>query len=126
MINILPSKDSKIKKKCCPETDCAEALISREKGQEIGYICVEQIDSILKIIGMELYYCPNTEKLSQKDRIDGDCLVRAAGSYAWNRDISVMECEKKELFHLLVQLGFQQIDDKVMINLSQLFKPCKN
>ncbi len=126
MLTILPSKDKEIIEKCRPETDLAEALVSREKGQELGYICVEQVGDVLKIIGMELYYCADMKKLSQKDRIDGDCLVRAAGSYALNRNISIMESEKEELFDLLLQLGFRQIDDKVRINLSQLFKPCKN
>lgn len=126
MLTILPSDDKEIINKCSPQTEFPKALISREKGQEIGYICVEQVGDVLKIIGIELYYCINPEKLTQKDRIDGDCLVRAAGSYALNRNLCVMESDKPELFSLLIQLGFQQIDDKVRINLSQLFKPCKN
>lgn len=126
MLTILPSDDKEIINKCNPQTEFPKALISREKGQEIGYICVEQVGDVLKIIGMELYYCINPEKLTQKDRIDGDCLVRAAGSYALNRNLCVMESDKPELFAMLNQLGFQQIDDKARINLSQLFKPCKN
>lgn len=126
MLTILPSEDKEILKKCCPKTDRAQVLVSAEKGQEIGYICVEQNGSVLDIIGMELYYCLNTKNLSRKDRIDGDCLIRAAGSYALNRNLWVMESEKRELFGLLIQLGFREIDDKVIINLNQLFKPCKN
>lgn len=127
MVTVLPSKDMKIIEKCRPETDNAEALVSKEKGIELGYICVEQTEKgKLEIIGMELYYCGNTQSLSGKDRLDGELLVRAAGSYALNRNLWTMECGRKELVPLLCQLGFQQIDGMAKINLNQLFNVCKN
>lgn len=127
MVTVLPSKDMEIIKKCSPKSENAEALVSKEKGIELGYICVEQNDKDkLEIIGMELYYCGKTNELSQKDRLDGELLVRAAGSYALNRNLWAMECDRAELVPLLCQLGFQQIDGIARINLNQLFKVCKN
>lgn len=113
--------------KCRPDTDTAEALVFREKGIEIGYICVEQKNrDALNIIGLELYYCGGLKDLSRKDRENCELLIRAAGSYGLNRELFAMESDRTELVELLCQFGFQQIDGKARINLHQLFKGCKN
>lgn len=126
MLTILPHNDEKIISACNPQTDNATMFLSKNGENEIGHIVVEQIKSELNIIGFELYGCDDYDNLPPAQFVDADCLLRSAGSYALNRNVYYLNCSLEQFYALFKRLGFKENDNKLTINLQQLFKVCKN
>lgn len=121
MLSISPKKDEVINEKCGCEN--AQVLMCDENGVEKGYVAFTQKGYVLDIVGFEVYFC---EKLEGESFIIADTLIKSLGSYAMNHSCFYIECSKKELFPILEKFSFAQNDNKLTINLSQLFKVCKN
>ncbi|MBR2715183.1 MAG: hypothetical protein IKB73_03120 [Ruminococcus sp.] len=123
MLTITPTESKEILNKCGIEN--ATVLMCKEDYIEKGYIAFIQNGYVLDIVGFEVYYAD--ENLSNKESyIIADTLIKSLGSYALNHSCFYIECSKKELFDLLKKFSFAQNDNKLTINLQQLFKVCKN
>lgn len=126
MFSVLPINDEKIISSCNPQTDSATVLMFNEDDNQVGYIVIEQIKSTLHIIGLSLKDCADYSNLTPNQTVNLDILLRSAGSYALNRNIFYINCNKLQLFPVLAKYGFTQVDKYLTINLKQLFKVCKN
>lgn len=122
MLTITIKEDENILKKC--NCDDAVILMCIEDGIEKGYIAFKQVGYVLDIVGFEVYFC--TPELTGESYIIADTIIKSLGSYALNHSCFYIESSKKELFDLLSKFEFAQNDNKLTINLSQLFKVCKN
>ncbi|MBQ8860922.1 MAG: hypothetical protein IJ015_06285 [Ruminococcus sp.] len=122
MLTIKPTENKDILAKC--GVDNATVLMCIEDGVEKGYIGFNQNGYVLDVVGFEVYYAG--KELKGESYIIADTLVKALGSYALNHSCFYIECSKKELFEILKIFSFEENDNKLTINLQQLFKVCKN
>lgn len=122
MLTIKPTENKDILAKCGSES--ASVLMCIEDGVEKGYIAFTQNGYVLDVVGFELYYAE--KELKGEAYIIADTLVKALGSYALNHSCFYIESSKKELFQMLKIFSFEENDNKLTINLQQLFKVCKN
>lgn len=122
MLTIKPYENKDILAKC--GVDNATVLMCIEDGVEKGYIAFNQNGYVLDVVGFEVYY--TGKELKGESYIIADTLVKALGSYALNHSCFYIECSKKELFEILKIFSFEENDNKLTINLQQLFKVCKN
>ena len=126
MLTILPEKNEDLLDIYKPQTDNAALLVSRNGSEEIGHIATEQRADIIYIIGFHLNGFDLQSKPNFGQHTDADALLRAAGSYALNRAIYIINCEVPEYFTLLRRFGFEETDSYLSISLKQLLKTCKN
>ncbi len=122
MLTIKPTENKDILEKCGSES--ATVLMCIEDGVEKGYIAFSQNGYVLDVVGFEVYYAE--KELKGESYIIADTLIKALGSYALNHSCFYIECSKKELFEILKIFSFEENDNKLTINLQQLFKVCKN
>lgn len=123
MLTVLPSEDEKILKKYPAKTDTGIVLIGKVNNKEIGYIVVENIGYILKIIGFKLVDCKDYKNTTKEEEIYTDCLLRAAGSYGFNRNMYYVESDLIELDELFFKFGFIKTEDNILkTNLQKIFK----
>lgn len=122
MLTIKPTENKDILAKS--GVDNATVLMCIEDGVEKGYIAFNQNGYVLDVVGFEVYYAE--KELKGESYIIADTLVKALGSYALNHSCFYIECSKKELFEILKIFSFEENDNKLTINLQQLFKVCKN
>ena len=120
MLSISPIENKDVLKKC--DSDTATVLMCTQDGVENGYIAFEQNGYVLDIVGFEVYYA---SKIEGQAYVIADALLRSLGSYAMNHSCFYIECSKKELYPILSNFDFTENDDKMTINLQQLFKVCK-
>lgn len=121
MLKITPVENKDILSECT--SDNATILYCTEDGIDKGYVAFEQNGYVLNIVGFEVYGCT---EIKGADYIIADAMLRSLGSYAMNHSCFYIECSKKELFSMLKKFSFAQNDNKLTINLQQLFKVCKN
>ncbi len=126
MLTILPEDNPKLIASYNPKTENAALLVSKSGGREVGHIVVEQRDDCLFIIGFSIRGFDLSQKADPAHYADADAILRAAGSYALNRNLYLVCCEKEEYYPLLKQFDFKEFDNYLSINLTQLFKLRKN
>ncbi len=122
MLTISPKKDERICEKCGDEN--AIVLLCSDDGVEKGYIAFTQKGYVLDVKFFEIYYAE--KELKGESYVIADTLIKALGSYALNHSCFYIECSNKELFGVLKKFSFEENDNKLTINLQQLFKVCKN
>jgi len=122
MLCITPENNEQILSECGSKN--AVILFCREDNVDKGYVAFEQIGYILQIVGFEIFGAE--EKLRGAHYITADAILRSLASYAVNHSCFYIECSKKELFPLLMNFSFEEKDDKITTNLSQILKVCKN
>ena len=122
MLTISPKKDEVICEKCGDEN--ATVLLCSDDGVEKGYIAFTQKGYVLEVKFFEVYYAE--KELKGESYIIADTLIKALGSYALNHSCFYIECSNGELFDILKKFSFEENDNKLTINLQQLFKVCKN
>lgn len=120
MLTITPDNKKEILDKCGSQN--AVVLYCTEDGNDRGYIAFEQKGYVLDIVGFEVF---GATDIKGADYIIADSMLRSLGSYAMNHSCFYIECSKKELFSILEKFSFAQNDNKLTINLQQLFKVCK-
>lgn len=121
MLTIKPTDNKEISAKC--KVDNATVLMCIEDGIEKGYIAFTQNGYVLNVVGFEVYYAE--KELKGEAYIIADTLIKALGSYALNHSCFYIESSKSELFEMLKIFSFEENDNKLTINLQQLFKVCK-
>lgn len=101
-------------------------LTAVEQGKTLGLVYVEQKTDRLFLHALEVTGCLDYEHPTGEDLEIAEYLVRAAGNYAYNRLLPVLECARIPAFPLLKRFGFKQIDQNYQLALKVLFKKCKN
>ncbi len=104
-------------------------LIMREEDKEIGFVCIAPFKSTYEILDMSL----NIEKpLKREEGKDYaplnanelglvEILIRAAGSYAFNKDSWSLCVKDKSYFELLKKFEFTPSGDFMVLYLNKLF-----
>lgn len=126
MLTILPTQDQELITQYGPATGDGVALVSKNNDRLVGHIVLEPKGSVLDIIGFSLEGCDGYDALTPDRKTDTDCLLRAAGSYALNRNVYYLECGKSQYFGAFLPFGFTRQEDKIVIHLKELFKVCKH
>ena len=126
MFTILPKNDPQLVASYGPQTDDTALLVYEDREENVGHIVMERRGDCFFIIGLSFKDFDLSQAPTPVQRADADALLRAAGSYAVNRAVSVLCCDKEEYFSLLRLFGFKEIDNYLALNLQDLFKVCKN
>ena len=127
MLTILPEKDQKFVARAladCGTLETPAVLTARGGEKTLGFVALDITAQKLRLLKLELDHAPDFVHLSPMDRPMLDGLLKAAASYALNREIFYLECENKELFPFLLRYGFQETAHKVGGYLSLLLHNC--
>lgn len=124
MLTVMPedSKEILLKNKC--EKD-GQVLVARDGLKKLGHIVVNPKKDTLVIEEIKIENTNDLIVLNFDDKYLVELLLRAAGNYAMNRGILVMESTDMNVFFAAEQLGFKQDSEKTIIKLNELFKPCR-
>ncbi|MBR3988065.1 MAG: hypothetical protein IKK10_02040 [Clostridia bacterium] len=127
MITVKPTDNAELINQYGREN--AAYLIMREEQQEIGYIAIAPFKSTYEIIDMSLsidkplrreegkVYAPfTTNELGLVE-----ILIRAAGSYAFNKDCWSLSVKDKSYFDLLKKFEFVPTGDFLVLYLNKIF-----
>lgn len=104
-------------------------LIMREEDREIGYIAIAPFKSTYEILDMSLFI---EKPLRREEGVDFaplnanelglvEILLRAAGSYAFNKDCWSISVKDKAYFDLLKKFEFTPSGDFMVLYLNKLF-----
>jgi hypothetical protein len=126
MLTILPEKDTDYARSVLLPLEeggvFADLLVAREGQAWYGSICVCAEEHALRLLKIEL-----PKDLSEEETLFyADALLRSAASYAINRCLFQMDCVEQSCFPILHRFGFEQIHDKMAIEINRLIKKCKN
>lgn len=104
----------------------ARLLLAQERGQALGFVLVEPQKDKLFLHAFEVCGCMDYG-LPVNDNLEiAEYLVRAAGNYASNRLLPMLECADMPALPLLRRFGFKQYDQNYRLELKVLFKKCEN
>lgn len=130
MLTIMPEKDAAISgpalSKCAAKGPDAAMLCARGGEVLLGYVAVDIQSRELRILDFVLTGQPRWDELGEEERQLADSMIKAAASYGMNRNVFVAVSTLEPIFPLLKQFGFQQIDNKMTIDFTQLIRKCKN
>lgn len=101
-------------------------LTAVEQGKTLGFVYVEQKADRLFLHAFEVTGCLDYGAPAGEDLEIAEYLVRAAGNYAYNRLLPVLECARIPALPLLKRFGFKQFDQNYRLALAVLFKKCEN
>lgn len=101
-------------------------LAAEEQGKTLGFVYVEQKTDRLFLHVFELTDCADYGRPTGEDLEIAEYLIRAAGNYAYNRLLPVLECARIPALPLLQRFGFKQFDQNYRLALEVLFKKCEN
>lgn len=104
-------------------------LIMREEEKEIGYIAIAPFKSTYEILDMSLQIEKPLKREEGKDFAPlnanelglVEILLRAAGSYAFNKDFWSISVKDKAYFDLLKKFEFAPMGDFMVLYLNKLF-----
>ena len=120
MLTVLPEKTDKFE-------NSDTLLVCRDDDKDIGYLAFYKTDYVLNI--EELSITASDSKGDDKAALSYviyDALLRSLASYGINHLCYYIQSSNKELFDVLKPFGFIENDNKVVANLQQLLKVCKN
>lgn len=104
-------------------------LIMREEDKEIGFVCIAPFKSTYEILDMSLNIEKPLEREEGKEYAPlnanelglVEILIRAAGSYAFNKDSWSLCVKDKSYFELLKKFEFTPSGDFMVLYLNKLF-----
>lgn len=99
-------------------------LIATENEKELGFVVVDPLKEELRIAELVISGCDSFKSITKEDLEIAEYLVRAAGSYALNRMIMKLSCDKEEVFDVLDGFAFKRSEGRSEIFLTNLFKKC--
>ncbi len=108
------------------DSKTAVILEAVEKENELGYVVVKEEDKEIKILAFDISDCVDYNNPSQNDTEISEYLIRSAGSYALNREITTLSTQLNEFSNIWNKFNFVQNNHKYQIELTVLFKKCKN
>lgn len=130
MFTILPIENKELLNSYRPTNDTATLLSYTENGSEIGHIALEKRDDAIFIIGFSLLGLDTNfnliTELTAKQREDVMWLVRSAGSYAVNRGLCMLCCDRVEYYSVFLNVGFVSQNNIITLNLEKIFTKCEN
>ncbi|MCI9273072.1 MAG: hypothetical protein HFE39_03845 [Clostridiales bacterium] len=128
MLTILPEKNpavcAEVWNRCGAEGKDPAVLCARSGEECLGYVAVDIWNQRLRILEFVLTG-KALDQLDGEDKDLADSMIKAAASYGMNRNVFQAESGQVSLFPLLAQFGFQQIDNKMTIDFTQLIRKCK-
>lgn len=101
-------------------------LTAVEQEKTLGFVYVEQKADRLFLHAFEVTGCLDYSAPAGEDLEIAEYLVRAAGNYAYNRLLPVLECARIPALPMLRRFGFKQFDQNYRLALAVLFKKCEN
>lgn len=115
----------------------AAYLIMREEDKEIGFVAIAPFKSTYEILDMSLAIDKPLKREEDKEYVPlnanelglVEILLRAAGSYAFNKDCWSLCVKDKSFFDLLKKFEFTASGDFLVLYLNKLFSNtccCKN
>ena len=115
----------------------AAYLIMREEDKEIGFVAIAPFKSTYEILDMSLVIDKPLKREEDKEYVPlnanelglVEILLRAAGSYAFNKDCWSLCVKDKSFFDLLKKFEFTASGDFLVLYLNKLFSNtccCKN
>ena len=115
----------------------AAYLIMREEDKEIGFVAIAPFKSTYEILDMSLAIDKPLKREKDKEYVPlnanelglVEILLRAAGSYAFNKDCWSLCVKDKSFFDLLKKFEFTASGDFLVLYLNKLFSNtccCKN
>lgn len=127
MITVKPTDNTELINQYGREN--AAYLIMREEGREIGFIAVAPFKSTYEILGMSLSIDKPLKReegksfapLTANELGLVEILLRAAGSYAFNKDCWSLSIRDKAYFDLLKKFEFTASGDFLVLYLNKLF-----
>lgn len=108
------------------QSDMPRVLTAEENGNMLGYIAVDPIGTKLDIVDFSLTDCNDYDSLNANQKEIAEYLLRAAGNYAFNRNMLTLETKLVKYRKLLEQFRFTEMDNKFSLHLKVLFKKCEN
>lgn len=130
MLTILPEKNpavfQPILERCAADGQEPAVLTAKEGGKQVGQVVVDCKHYSLRILELTLMGKEDLTDLSVLDKQLVDSLIKAAASYALNRNVFTMKSAYTPAFPLYQQFGFQQCDGIFRMDLSRLLKNCTN
>jgi len=135
MITVKPTDNTELINQYGKEN--AAYLIMREEDQEIGYVAIAPYKSTYEILDMSLSIDKPLRREEGKDYAPlnanelglVEILLRAAGSYAFNKDCWSLCVKDKSFFDLLSKFEFMPSGEYMVLYLNKLFSNtccCKN
>ncbi|MBE6794508.1 MAG: hypothetical protein E7532_06160 [Ruminococcaceae bacterium] len=127
MITVKPTDNSELINKYGRED--AAYLIMREEDKEIGYICIAPFKSTYEILDMSLSISKPLKReegreyapLNANELGLVEILIRAAGSFAFNKDCWSLSVRDKSYFDLLKKFEFISSGEFLVLYLNKLF-----
>ena len=130
MVTILPLKNKTRVEKVLSTVKDAEdnfnVLVMCEDDKELGYVAFDMKSSVIRMLKMEVYGCPNLSSASGSWLTYADSLVKASASYGSTIGAYKIESRIKSLKEYLLTLGFNFSDGKLLSPLSNFVKFCKH
>lgn len=108
------------------DSENVRLLMATERGQTLGFVLVQPQKDKLFLHAFEVCGCMEHKLPTNDDLEIAEYLIRAAGNYASNRLLPVLECAEMPSLPLLRRFGFKQYDQKYRLELKVLFKKCEN
>lgn len=108
------------------KSESVRLLTAEEQGKTLGFILAEPQKDKLFLHAFEVCGCLDYVRPAGDDLEIAEYLVRAAGNYASNRLLAVLECADMPSLPLLRRFGFKQYNQKYRLELKVLFKKCEN
>ena len=127
MITVKPTDNTELIKKY--ERENTAYLIMREEDKEIGYIVIAPYKSTYEILDMSLDIGKSLKReadaqyspLNATELGLVEILLRAAGSYAFNKDFWSLSVRDKSYFDLLNKFEFVLSGEFMVLYLNKLF-----
>lgn len=129
MLTISPEEDNlfleEVFSRCNADGIKPVVLAAKENGTLLGYAAIDLEDYAVRILEFAIMGNERLIGLTAEEQQLADAILKAAASYAMNRNVFMMNSAYLPAFPLLKSFGFQQNDNKMCIDLSQLIKKCK-
>ena len=131
MLTIMPEKDKHvfepILEKCRTKgKEALAVLTAKDEEKNVGYVAVGISERTLWILDFRIIGVEDYQGIPRETRQLADSMIKAAASYAMNRNVFRMECGVKPIYPLLEDFGFQKFHENLCIDLAHLIKRCGN
>lgn len=110
----------------CKAMQGARVLTAQQDEQQLGYIAVYPQGTQLHIIDFEITGCENQEALTGEENEIAEYLIRAAGNYAFNRQMLTLESGLTNWNAVFKKFRFTEINNNFSLHLKELFKKCES
>jgi len=104
----------------------AEVLLMSDGSNELGYVVIDMISSVIRMLKMEVFGCHDFTNLKEQNRMCADSLMRATASYGATVGAYQIESQIDGLEYFLQSVGFSASENKLVSPLSNFIKICNH